>query len=258
MHDCGPVEIIWNCGFDGTDKNLIGVTTATADYYLTAPHEFYREVYDEIDFKMFLSKAVIEFLLEAHKSEEGMDYEDLTSYLEGVVPSNPSWTVNEDNLIKNADYVMSQVSSFDEAGDYDEAAFMMSSPCITELLKRAGLTKDKVKKAQVKRNNAGSAASKMKKAVFVKATTTPLVRSVFEEFFRHQLAEMDDDKKVKGARQKRCNQCEACMNKECGDCVACKDMKKFGGTGKSKQVRFPCCIPSLGLGCHRYSCLLVP
>ena len=116
VHDCGPVEIIWNAGLDGAEANLLGVTTPTADYYLTAPSEQYADLYDEVDFKMYLAKAVIEFLVEAHKNEEGMDYEDLTSYLEAVAPPKDGWIVNEDNLIKHADHVLSQVSKLKKPG----------------------------------------------------------------------------------------------------------------------------------------------
>ena len=36
----------------------------------------------------------------------------------------------------------------------------------------------------------------------------------------------------------RCHRCEPCTRDDCGECKYCKDMKKFGGTGVSKQ----CCL----------------
>lgn len=67
-----------------------------------------------------------------------------------------------------------------------------------------------------------------------KATTTPLIRELFEEVFKEQI---DDDKKgPKAPRRKRCNACENCLAQECGSCLHCKDMIKFGGSGKSKQA----------------------
>ena len=67
------------------------------------------------------------------------------------------------------------------------------------------------------------------------ATTTPLVRNVFEQFFEKQIDRNDG---VKAPRQARCGVCEACQQPDCGTCAPCKDMVKFGGTGRWKQ----CCI----------------
>lgn len=43
---------------------------------------------------------------------------------------------------------------------------------------------------------------------------------------------------VERRRRVRCHMCEPCTRDDCGDCKYCKDMKKFGGTGVSKQ----CCL----------------
>ena len=43
---------------------------------------------------------------------------------------------------------------------------------------------------------------------------------------------------VERRRRVRCHQCEPCTRDDCGECKYCKDMKKFGGTGVSKQ----CCL----------------
>ena len=64
------------------------------------------------------------------------------------------------------------------------------------------------------------------------ATTTPLVRSVFEQFFKDQIA----DKAVSAPKRRRCGVCEACQLADCGKCSSCRDMLKFGGTGRSKQA----------------------
>ena len=69
----------------------------------------------------------------------------------------------------------------------------------------------------------------------VQATTTPLVRSVFEQFFVNQIDRNDG---MKAPRQARCGVCEACQQPDCGTCAPCKDMVKFGGSGRWKQ----CCV----------------
>ncbi len=72
-----------------------------------------------------------------------------------------------------------QVFSYEEAGDDDEDTFMMDAPCIREIIDLSGLKRNKVKKigsgcGRVRREP--GAADKAKKALFSKATTTPLIR----------------------------------------------------------------------------------
>lgn len=66
----------------------------------------------------------------------------------------------------------------------------------------------------------------------LQATTTPLVRNIFEHFFLHQI----DGKASSAPKRRRCGVCEACQMPDCGDCKHCKDMVKFGGSGRSKQA----------------------
>ena len=66
----------------------------------------------------------------------------------------------------------------------------------------------------------------------MQATTTPLVRSVFEQFFKDQIA----DKAASAPKRRRCGVCEVCQLADCGKCTACHDMVKFGGSGRSKQA----------------------
>lgn len=66
----------------------------------------------------------------------------------------------------------------------------------------------------------------------LQATTTPLVRNIFEQFFSKQLA----GKGTSGPKRRRCGVCEVCQLPDCGKCNHCKDMIKFGGSGKSKQA----------------------
>lgn len=65
------------------------------------------------------------------------------------------------------------------------------------------------------------------------ATTTPLVRHIFDIFFENQI----DGKETSAPRRKRCGVCEVCQQPDCGKCKSCRDMVKFGGTGRKKQ----CC-----------------
>lgn len=66
----------------------------------------------------------------------------------------------------------------------------------------------------------------------IQATTTPLVRHIFEQFFTNQI----DGKKSHAPKRQRCGVCEACQLPDCGKCSHCKDMVKFGGSGRAKQA----------------------
>lgn len=66
----------------------------------------------------------------------------------------------------------------------------------------------------------------------MQATTTPLVRNIFEQFFSKQLA----GKSSSAPKRRRCGVCEVCQLPDCGTCNHCKDMIKFGGSGRSKQA----------------------
>ncbi len=65
----------------------------------------------------------------------------------------------------------------------------------------------------------------------MQATTTALVRNIFEQFFSKQLAG-----KSLAPKRRRCGVCEMCQLPDCGTCNHCKDMIKFGGSGRSKQA----------------------
>ena len=73
---------------------------------------------------------------------------------------------------------------------------------------------------------------KVKKPAFTLATTTPLVRGIFDSMFQDQIG----DKGQGCGRKRRCGICEICQQPDCGKCTSCKDMVKFGGSGRSKQA----------------------
>ncbi len=155
--------------------------------------------------------------------------------LEGRSPPGYDKNITNDDLVKYSDYIVNAVYSYEEAGDTDEDSWMMETPCIREIITISGLKRNKVKGVRIRKDGATSAAQKMKKAVFTKATTTPLVRFVFESFFKDQIA--DDGKKMQGPRKRRCGKCDGCLAANCTKCAHCLDMKQYGGKGTGKQVR---------------------
>ncbi|GIZ05326.1 hypothetical protein CEXT_541021 [Caerostris extrusa] len=211
----GPIVEWWVSGYDGGAKALIGFGTAFAEYILMSPSEEYAPFVNAVQEKIYISKAVIELLCE----NEQATYEDLMNTLETTVPPQGVSSFNEDTLLRHAQFIVDQVQSFDSAAD-DNDTILITSPCIRALISLSGVT-------------LGGQIPKEKKAVHSFATTTPLVRSIFESLFFGQL---EKDKKSTALRRKRCGVCETCQLPDCGQCSFCKDMIKFGGSGRSKQA----------------------
>ncbi|CAH0549085.1 unnamed protein product [Brassicogethes aeneus] len=222
-HDLGPINEWWTAGYDGGDKLPMGFSTGYAEYYLMEPSPEYATIFAKIQEKIKLSKMVIEFLLD--RGWESPTYEDLLEHIE----SSAEYLQVEDLLLQNAQFICDQVVNFDRGSPDDEKP-MISYPCMRSLVNMAGVTFQKRKKMRKQE----SKGIRVKKApVWSKATTTKLVRDVFESFFPDQI---DQGGRDKGPKKKRCGVCEACQNPDCGECSFCKDMLKFGGSGRSKQA----------------------
>lgn len=71
--DMGPINEWYVSGFDGGELALIGFNTAFAEYILMDPSEEYAPFMDIVKEKIYMSKLVIEFLLD----EINPSYEDL-------------------------------------------------------------------------------------------------------------------------------------------------------------------------------------
>lgn len=76
--DMGPINEWWLSGFDGGELALVGFTTAFAEYILMEPAEAYALFMDSVKEKIYMSKIVIEFLLD----EINPTYEDLLNKLQ--------------------------------------------------------------------------------------------------------------------------------------------------------------------------------
>ncbi|XP_071039220.1 DNA (cytosine-5)-methyltransferase PliMCI isoform X2 [Parasteatoda tepidariorum] len=221
----GPINEWYVSGFDGGSKALIGLGTDFAEYILLNPSELYAPYMNAVQEKIYLSKCVIECLIENNEAS----YEDLLNKLENTVPPQGISTFSEDSLLRHAQFIVDQIESYDSAAnEYDP--ILIVSPAIRALIELSGITLGK--QHRIKIPTQGRIA-KAKKPVHTLATTTPLVHSIFEMFFTGQL---EDDKKNSAPRRKRCGVCEACQLPDCGKCNFCRDMVKFGGSGRGKQA----------------------
>ncbi|XP_033326072.2 DNA (cytosine-5)-methyltransferase PliMCI [Megalopta genalis] len=223
--DMGPINEWWVSGFDGGELALVGFTTAFAEYILMEPAEAYTPFMDSVKEKIYMSKIVIEFLLD----EINPSYEDLLNKLQTIVPPKGLSRFTEDSLLRYAQFICDQVISFD-ASARPEDPLLITNPCMRALVTLAGVTLNKriaLRRIQPR--------DQKKKIGWTKATTTKLVKNMFETFFSEQLA-TNNEKDVSGPKRHRCGVCETCQQPDCGACTACKDMIKFGGSGKSKQA----------------------
>lgn len=222
--DMGPINAWFLSGFDGGTKVNISLSTGYGEYYLMDPSPDYAPLMQQAKIKMTLTKLVIEYL--ADEAMEEPSYEDL------LYKIDTAGGFDEESLLRNAQFLCNQVVSFDAASTDPDERPLIATPCMRDLVKMAGVT---FKKSQ-KMPKIGS-KSLRKKTVkkWSKATTTDLVREVFENFFLDQIA-ADETSRDKGPKKRRCGVCEACQNPDCGKCAHCQDMIKFGGTGRGKQA----------------------
>ena len=224
----------WLTGYGEGEALTIGITTEAAHYYLMAPCEDYKRIYYRIIAKAFVAKILIDGLYKAEDAGIGLTYSSLLEEVQSAtLPHEDMEPLGADFLVDNASFLLSQVASFEDAGDDDEERFMANHPCIGDITEFTG-------SAARRRGTGPRIRTKQTKAPKVKmsqskAVVTPAVLASFKRIFEG-LIDDTEDKKSKTIRKRRCNICENCMKKDCGQCTHCKDMIKFGGTGKSKQA----------------------
>jgi DNA (cytosine-5)-methyltransferase 1 len=233
----GPIGEWWITGYDGGKKALLGISTEFAEYILVNPSEEYRPIMQKAYEKTSIVKIVIEYLA---TSDDEESYEDLLHAVQTSVPptSLDCTSFTEDMLLAHAQFVVEQVESYDVTADEDEDRYL-ARRCLKDLIKRSGALTGK-RKSQGRRKMSETVTKKQPKHSM--ATTTPLVRTIFDTFFTGQI-----DTKPTGLRRRRCGVCEACQQPDCGKCSACRSMVKFGGSGRSKQACVKRRCPNMSL-----------
>ncbi|UYV62934.1 DNMT1 [Cordylochernes scorpioides] len=239
----GPINEWWISGFDGGERAILGFSTSFADYILMTPSEIYKPFMRNVTEKIHLSKIVIEYLC-SRDDINTATYEDLLNHVETRVPPQDLdlMTFTEDTVLQHAQFIVDQVQGYDStsaemATSEDEDPPLITAPCVRALINLAGVTLGKRQVPtqicmRAMRRHRQEIVRDKKNQQHTLATTTPLVRSIFEIFFTNQL----DIKKGGVVRKGRCGVCEPCQQPDCGNCKFCRDMVKFGGSGRSKQA----------------------
>lgn len=182
--DLGPIMewwLTWNENDDGDFDITIGVSTDYADYLLIDPHQSYKRYMDSVFDKVQLSKLVILSIL--NNEDDDPTYEDILHF---VITSNTKVTgakFTEEDLITHAQFVVDQVVDYD-SGDTHYLP-LSETQCIKTLIELSGVPKPVLSK-KLKKPVRRPRRVKTKRE-FSKATTTELVKDVFENTFGAQL-----------------------------------------------------------------------
>uniref|UniRef100_A0A8D8QQ36 DNA (cytosine-5)-methyltransferase n=1 Tax=Cacopsylla melanoneura TaxID=428564 RepID=A0A8D8QQ36_9HEMI len=223
VKDVGPINSWYINHFDGCNKATITLCTPYSEVILAEPSEEYKPIMRTVFEKIYLVKLVVDTC-----ENEEATFEDLLNNLQTAdLPTNMN-VLTEDHLIRHAQFISDQILDMDDNAGPEDAQLIVT-PCVRTLIQLAGVNFAMPRGLSKFKGERVKAAPKQ---TWSKATTTNLVRDVFESFFQGQLTE----KKFEGPRKKRCKVCENCQRPDCGTCTSCLDMIKFGGTGKSKQA----------------------
>ncbi|RWS05273.1 DNA (cytosine-5)-methyltransferase 1-like protein [Dinothrombium tinctorium] len=183
--DIGPINEWWIGGFDGGEKLLIGIESCSASYVLLKPSLRYAPYVSKILHKLYLSKYAIEFV----SKNLDASYEELIEYIR----QRSSDQYNEDSLLSNANFVIQQIMSFDEAGEEGDP-MLLETKCIQDLKNFFGDQKLPKKSCEsiTVRTIARKDARRFSNSDTY-ATSTPLVREFFEFMFKEAIEKKEND-----------------------------------------------------------------
>uniref|UniRef100_A0A2S2Q3B0 Cytosine-specific methyltransferase n=1 Tax=Sipha flava TaxID=143950 RepID=A0A2S2Q3B0_9HEMI len=188
--ELGPILEWYLSSYDGGSQVLIGVTTEYADYLLNEPHISYKKYMTTVIEKIHLSRLVIKSILNSEYDDPS--YEDVLNFIVNSVNPATGTNFTEEDLLQHAQFVLDQVVDYDLGDTYYLP--LAETQCIETLTELSGATKSiKVpfrRLERVGRRNRGVKAD-ISQREFSKATTTELVKDVFENMFAAQL-DVDD------------------------------------------------------------------
>jgi len=206
VSELGPI-LEWWVSYGGGDSFhvVIGVSTDYADYFLIEPHTNFKKYTTSVTEKIHLSNFVIESMLDS--INEDPTYEDI---LDNISKCNNPVTNNkftEEDLLSYADFVLDQVVEYDSNDTHTLP--LAETQCMKTLTELSGV--DKSITVPYKRVNNRAAKQPKYDRKFSKATTTELVKDVFESMFGNQL---DSEKSEESVKQVFNDECLTKIEKE--------------------------------------------
>ncbi|KAL0267696.1 UNVERIFIED_CONTAM: hypothetical protein PYX00_009890 [Menopon gallinae] len=165
--EIGPIELWWISGFDGGNNFLIGLASPCAEYILMDPSEEYEEYMKGPRQKALLTKIVVEFLSNSYEPS----FEELLTRIQEVTVPKGELSFDENTLQQHAQFVVEQLLEIDDEGE------LVSTPAVQELIQ---LYNVKIKRRNVVKRRFEKTEKDLKLS---RATMTPLVSDIFENFF---------------------------------------------------------------------------
>ena len=230
--DLGPITQWTNTtGIEGGEKNVIismEYQGTDVEFNLIRPHKEYMPLYENIFRMVFMANNIIVKLIDCNDMGGSMEYSELLEFIESleapVLFDVKLPRCDEEFLQLHADFIVSQVRSWEGAGEEEENCSIEGMPCINHISKMAGVDDKSRGRPTAPRSRDGMAGHTPQPEVHVQAVTTPLIGNIFESMMKAQMKE--NQGKSKGG--KVCT-CKACQRSNCGRCTKCNDMISFGG-----------------------------
>ncbi|CAN7989275.1 unnamed protein product [Ixodes hexagonus] len=186
--------------FSWGDSCLAGPEQNNADYYLGEEASHYTSLMQPLRRKICLTKVVVE----AVANNPSCSYEELV----GIVQGASVWgegDFTEEELRRDAHFVMSQVCSYDFARDHGDEKTVLSAPCLQSLVN--------LRRMSSIRGNRSSDLHSYRKPEETLATCTPVVQDIMSQAFQGQMA---------GSSPAR----RASQNDRAATCVSCSAWKQ--------------------------------
>jgi len=232
--DIGPITEWTNMtGMEGGQENIILNTRhggKDLEFNLLKPCDEYLEMFKNTYRMVFMANSIITKLIDCNEKGVFMEYAELLEFIDKLEPPALYGDIlqrcDEEFLQLHSDFIVSQVSSFEDAGDVEEDLTIMGMPCIKHISDMAGVDRGAARKPVRKDGMTGSTPQP---ETHIQAVTTPLVAELFESTFQKQM------KLNRAAKAKVCT-CKACQANNCGRCERCREMVSFGGVQPDSSV----------------------
>ncbi|KAL4142386.1 hypothetical protein QTP88_004853 [Uroleucon formosanum] len=179
----GPILEWWLSSYDGGTQALIGINTEYADYLLIEPHPRYKKYMTSVTEKIHLSREVIKNILSSEYDDP--TYEDILNCIINSVNPATGNKFTEEDLISHAQFVLNQVLEYDLNDTYHLP--LAETQCIETLTQLSGAAKPVKALSRRAGQRTQCVRTDINKREFSKATTTELVKDVFENMFAAQL-----------------------------------------------------------------------
>ena len=237
--DLGPITQWTNTtGIEGGENNVIismEYKGTDVEFNLVRPHKEYMPLYKNIFRMVFMANKIIVKLIDCNDMGGSMEYSELLEFIESLEAPElfdvKLPRCDEEFLQLHADFIVSQVRSWEGAGEEEENCSIEGMPCINHISKMAGVDDKNRGRPTAPRLRDGMAGHTPQPEVHVQAVTTPLIGNIFESMMKAQMKE--NQGKSKGG--KVCT-CKACQRSNCGRCTKCNDMISFGGDKEDTSV----------------------